>query len=164
MVNFWEVKYFVSGPVKQLCSLAPNNVNTMAAACIAGHNLGFENVTGRLVSDPRYTFTIGDEKISIATYFYRLADWHIVEAEIRGMNGFTVNCVRKNPAKFGAVSGAATYVSFWSTLQSRHVFLSFAKHYLIIIVFIILLLLFLLIIILLLLLDAHGKHPGVHLC
>ena len=28
------------GPVKELCPLAPNNVNTMACAAIAGHNLG----------------------------------------------------------------------------------------------------------------------------
>ena len=32
--------------------LAPNNVNTMAAAAIAASNLGLDNVIGRLVSDP----------------------------------------------------------------------------------------------------------------
>ena len=41
------------GPVRDLCPLAPNNVNTMAAAAIAGHNLGFDKVVGRLVSDPK---------------------------------------------------------------------------------------------------------------
>ena len=41
------------GPVRELCPLAPNNVNTMAAAAIAGHNLGFSHVIGCLVADPR---------------------------------------------------------------------------------------------------------------
>ena len=42
------------GPVRALCPLAPHNVNTMAAAAIAAHNLGFDKVQGQLVSDPRY--------------------------------------------------------------------------------------------------------------
>ena len=41
------------GPVRNLCSLAPNNVNTMAAAAIAAKNLGFDHVIGCLISDPR---------------------------------------------------------------------------------------------------------------
>ena len=41
------------GPVRELCPLAPNNVNTMAAAAVAAHNLGFDRVIGTLVSDPR---------------------------------------------------------------------------------------------------------------
>ena len=45
---------FLSGPVRNLCPLAPNNVNTMAAAAMAAHNLGFDEVTGCLISDPRY--------------------------------------------------------------------------------------------------------------
>lgn len=32
------------GPVRALCPLAPNNVNTMACAAIAGHTLGFDGV------------------------------------------------------------------------------------------------------------------------
>ena len=40
------------GPVRELCPLAPNNVNTMACAAIAAHNLGFDGVTGCLVADP----------------------------------------------------------------------------------------------------------------
>ena len=30
------------GPVRDLCPMAPNNVNTMACAALAGHNLGFD--------------------------------------------------------------------------------------------------------------------------
>jgi len=41
------------GPVRPLCSLAPNNVNTMAAAAIAANNLGLDKVVGKLVSDPK---------------------------------------------------------------------------------------------------------------
>ena len=41
------------GSVRGLCPVAPNNVNTMAAAALAAHNLGFDKVQGSLVSDPR---------------------------------------------------------------------------------------------------------------
>ena len=41
------------GPVRDLCPLAPNNVNTMAAAAMAAHNLGFNGVQGCLISDPK---------------------------------------------------------------------------------------------------------------
>ena len=44
---------FVTGPVRQLCPLAPANVNTMACAAIAAHNLGFDRVQGCLVADKR---------------------------------------------------------------------------------------------------------------
>lgn len=37
------------GPVKDLCPLAPNNVNTMAAAALAAHNLGFNQTKAKLV-------------------------------------------------------------------------------------------------------------------
>lgn len=40
------------GPVRPLCSLAPNNVNTMAAAAVAAINLGLDQVQGKLVADP----------------------------------------------------------------------------------------------------------------
>ncbi|XP_032869728.1 putative L-aspartate dehydrogenase [Amblyraja radiata] len=92
------------GPVRGLCPLAPNNVNTMAAAAMAAHNLGFDRVQGCLVSDPS------------------LSDWHVVEVEVRGPvdeasgHGFTVRTTRRNPATPGAVTGSATYASFWSSL------------------------------------------------
>jgi hypothetical protein len=47
-----------AGPVRELCKLAPNNVNTMACACIAAHNLGFDNVVGCLVADPRQVYQL----------------------------------------------------------------------------------------------------------
>lgn len=40
-----------SGPVRQLCPMAPNNVNTMACAAIAAHNLGFDKTQGILICD-----------------------------------------------------------------------------------------------------------------
>lgn len=33
------------GPVRELCPLAPNNVNTMAVASMAAGNLGFDKVS-----------------------------------------------------------------------------------------------------------------------
>lgn len=39
------------GSVAELCPIAPNNVNTMAAAAIAASTLGFHGVTGEIVTD-----------------------------------------------------------------------------------------------------------------
>jgi len=91
------------GPVRQLCPLAPNNVNTMAAAAVAASNLGFDKVLGRLVSDPN------------------IPNWHFVEVDVEGPEGpggqkFSVRTVRSNPAAPGAVTGSATYASFLSSL------------------------------------------------
>uniref|UniRef100_A0A3P9M9I8 Aspartate dehydrogenase domain-containing protein n=1 Tax=Oryzias latipes TaxID=8090 RepID=A0A3P9M9I8_ORYLA len=86
------------GSVAELCPLAPNNVNTMAAAAVAAGTLGFEGVLGEIVSDTT------------------LKDYHVVEVEVTGPDGFSVRTVRKNPAKLGAVTGRATYDSFWNSL------------------------------------------------
>jgi len=91
------------GPVRQLCPLAPNNVNTMAAAAVAASNLGFDKTLGRLVSDPT------------------IPNWHFVEVDVEGPEGpgghkFSVRTVRSNPAAAGAVTGSATYASFLSSL------------------------------------------------
>lgn len=51
-IVYFHIFYF-EGCVKDLCPLAPNNVNTMACAAIAAHNLGFDGVVGCLVADPR---------------------------------------------------------------------------------------------------------------
>uniref|UniRef100_A0A2P2I3S7 Aspartate dehydrogenase domain-containing protein n=2 Tax=Hirondellea gigas TaxID=1518452 RepID=A0A2P2I3S7_9CRUS len=86
------------GPVRGLCPLAPNNVNTMAAAAVAAHNLGFDGVNGCLISDPALT------------------DRHIVLVEAEGKGGFRVCTERVNPAAVGAVTGNATYNSFLSSV------------------------------------------------
>ena len=44
---------FTSAPVRELCPLAPNNVNTMSCAALAAHNLGFDGVQGCLIADPQ---------------------------------------------------------------------------------------------------------------
>ncbi|XP_061568439.1 aspartate dehydrogenase domain-containing protein [Cololabis saira] len=87
-----------SGSVAELCPLAPNNVNTMAAAAVAAGTLGFTGVRGEIVSDTK------------------LRDYHVVEVEVTGPDGFSVNTVRRNPANLGAVTGTATYNSFWNSL------------------------------------------------
>ncbi|XP_069048025.1 aspartate dehydrogenase domain-containing protein [Lepisosteus oculatus] len=87
-----------SGPVRDLCPLAPNNVNSMAAAAMAAPALGFGGVKGEIVSDTG------------------LSQYHVVEIEVTGPNGFSVTTVRRNPAELGAVTGRATYQSFWSSL------------------------------------------------
>ena len=92
------------GPVRELARVAPNNVNTMAAAALAAENLGFDGVTCCLVCDA-----------SLAAHIV------IVEAEGRpGADGqrFACRTVRTNPAAPGAVTGAATYGSFLASLRS----------------------------------------------
>jgi aspartate dehydrogenase len=90
------------GPVRELAPLAPNNVNTMAAAAVAAANLGFDGVRAVLISDPGL-----------------LA--HVVTVDARGRPGpdgqaFRVFTERYNPAPPGAITGAATYASFLSSL------------------------------------------------
>ncbi|XP_068211528.1 aspartate dehydrogenase domain-containing protein-like isoform X2 [Palaemon carinicauda] len=97
-----EAVVLYDGPVRDLCPLAPNNVNTMAAAAMAAHNLGFNGVKGCLISDPKLT------------------DWHVVEVDVTGPEvagkDFNVKTVRNNPAAPGAVTGTATYASFLSSM------------------------------------------------
>ncbi|CAL4076173.1 unnamed protein product [Meganyctiphanes norvegica] len=97
-----EAVTLYDGPVRGLCPLAPNNVNTMAGAAMAAHNLGFDKVRGCLIADPS------------------LRDWHIVEVEVLGPKvagrDFQVHTVRRNPADPGAVTGTATNASFLSSL------------------------------------------------
>ncbi|KAM9392054.1 aspartate dehydrogenase domain-containing protein [Pholidichthys leucotaenia] len=93
-------RVLLRGSVAELCPLAPNNVNTMAAAAVAAGTLGFTGVQGEIVSDTT------------------LSDFHVVEVEVTGPDGFSVHTVRRNPAKLGAVTGSATYNSFWNSLLS----------------------------------------------
>ena len=96
-----------AGPVRPLCAMAPNNVNTMAAAAIAAHNLGFDRVHGELVVDRSLTAHVitvdarGHSRSSDGSYFRALS-------------------TRTNPAKHGAVTGSATYVSFLSSMLKAH--------------------------------------------
>ena len=88
------------GPVRELCPLAPNNVNTMAMAALAASGtIGLDGTVGRLVCDTSL-------------------DAHVIEIEARGPGDppFHVKTVRFNPAKPGAVTGNATYNSFKSSM------------------------------------------------
>lgn len=91
------------GPVRDLCHIAPNNVNTMAAAAMAAHNLGFDKTQACLISDPNMT------------------DYHVTEIAVQGpseIDGrtFTVRTTRTNPSCKGEVTAKATYSSFLSSL------------------------------------------------
>ncbi|NXG86660.1 ASPD dehydrogenase, partial [Stercorarius parasiticus] len=90
------------GPLRPLCPLAPNNVNTMAAAAVAAPRLGFDGVHACLVADPS------------------VPDWHIVEVEVTSVGeegrALSVTSTRRTPAARGAVTGSATRHAFWSSL------------------------------------------------
>ena len=51
--NNLSIISFILAPVRELCPLAPNNVNTMSVAALAAHNLGFDGVQGCLIADPQ---------------------------------------------------------------------------------------------------------------
>ena len=91
-----------SGPVRALCPMAPNNVNTMAAAALAAHTLGFDKVHGELIVDSSL-------------------DAHVITVDARGHprpdgSCFRAVSTRHNPAQHGAVTGSATLVSFVSSM------------------------------------------------
>uniref|UniRef100_A0A1E1XNH6 Aspartate dehydrogenase domain-containing protein n=1 Tax=Amblyomma sculptum TaxID=1581419 RepID=A0A1E1XNH6_AMBSC len=91
------------GPVRDLCPLAPNNVNSMAAAAMAAHTLGFDGVRGRLVADPC------------------MADYHSLELDLVGPSEpdgrtFRVRTLRMNPADRAAVTASATYGAFLGSM------------------------------------------------
>ncbi|CAF2505841.1 unnamed protein product [Rotaria sp. Silwood2] len=97
-----------SGPVRELCQLAPNNVNTMAVGATIASNLGFDHVQGCLIADTS------------------LYDRHIVEIELTGPEKkiddnkqvkFHLKTIRTNPAEFGVVTGTATLLSFISSIK-----------------------------------------------
>eukprot|EP01126_Amoeba_proteus_P045883 TRINITY_DN515_c0_g1_i9.p1 TRINITY_DN515_c0_g1~~TRINITY_DN515_c0_g1_i9.p1 ORF type:complete len:201 (+),score=33.13 TRINITY_DN515_c0_g1_i9:286-888(+) len=92
------------GPIRELCHLAPNNVNTMACGAMAGFNLGFDGTIGKLVIDNRLRA-------------------HIIEILVIGpatgdCGRFEVRTTRVNPALPGATSGQATFMSFLNSLLS----------------------------------------------
>lgn len=87
-----------SGAVRGVCAQAPNNVNTMACAALAsGSALGFDKVRGTL-------------RVDASTHA------HIITVTAEGVNGFKVTTERINPAAPGAVTGNATFLSFWASL------------------------------------------------
>jgi len=96
--GYTEEKLLYDGPIRDLCPMAPNNVNTIACAALAGHNIGFDNTRAQLyVAAPDLHA-------------------HIVEVHVEGPGGFKADTVRHNPAKVGAVTGNATYNSFLSSM------------------------------------------------
>lgn len=90
------------GPVREVLDLAPSNVNTLATAAIAGHNLGFDGVRGVLISDP-------SDEIH-----------HKITFEVTGpcVDGaaFKVMATRTSPSPRGAVTSSATFDSFFSSV------------------------------------------------
>ncbi|RWS26372.1 putative L-aspartate dehydrogenase-like isoform X2 [Leptotrombidium deliense] len=103
--NFYRNKlfcFYILGPVRNVCKLAPNNVNTMACAAIAAENLGFDRVIGTLVSDPT------------------LVNYHKIRLQVLGMKRedgtqFKVTTERQSPAFPGCVTSSATYNSFFES-------------------------------------------------
>lgn len=105
-LDMTHLSMFHTGPVRDLCPMAPNNVNTMACAAMASHSLGFDNTVGRLVADARLT----THEIEI------LALGHPNELGQR----FKLHICRSSPAPVGAVTSKATYGSFLESVLKCH--------------------------------------------
>lgn len=56
---------FVFSSVRELCPLAPNNVNTMACAALAGYNIGFDGTVGCLIADKQIQAHVVDIKVQV---------------------------------------------------------------------------------------------------
>ena len=88
------------GPLRELCVLAPNNVNTMAVLAMASE-LGFDTVEAGLVADPTL-------------------EHHITEVTLLGpaTDGprYSLELIRSSPAGAGAVTSTATLTSFFKSM------------------------------------------------
>jgi len=88
------------GPLRELCALAPNNVNTMAVLALASQ-LGFDKVQATLIANPAL-------------------DHHITEVLLLGPKTmgprFSLSLVRESPAGVGAVTSKATFTSFFRSM------------------------------------------------
>ena len=92
------------GPVRDLCSIFPRNVNTIATAAICARNsLGMSQTQAVLVADSRL-------------------DEMIIEVKAKGPPtaggnpGLRLTVLRENPSVRGEVTGPATLNSFYSSL------------------------------------------------
>ena len=95
-----------SGSVRDLCPMAPNNVNTMACAAMAAHSIGFDNTVGKLVGDCRLT----THEIEI-----------LALGPVNSMGQqFKLHIHRSSPAPVGAVTSKATYGSFLESILKCH--------------------------------------------
>ncbi|MEE2830298.1 MAG: aspartate dehydrogenase domain-containing protein [Myxococcota bacterium] len=99
-----EERTVYDGPLRELCSLAPNNVNTMAVLALASQ-LGFDAVRARLVADPSLQH-------------------HITSVRLLGHdNGgprYSLDLIRKAPAGAGAVTSTATLTTFATSMLEAH--------------------------------------------
>jgi len=138
----------IVGPVRLICSMAPNNVNTMACAAVSLVAF-YTNFRWRIAdrctqpwiwqhsskvnSGPK----VGNMRCMPSILAFYIADWligmnlpplcflthvqirHIIEYEVLGENGFRTTVRRENPAQLGAVTGESTYFSFFSSLRGK---------------------------------------------
>jgi len=94
------------GSVRELCPIAPNNVNTMACAAIAAWTLGFDNTTARMVCDRNLT----THEIEIL----------VLGKPTAGGSQFRLALQRSSPSPIGAVTSKATYASFVESMRKSH--------------------------------------------
>ena len=89
-----------SGPLRKLCPLAPNNVNTMAVLAMASR-LGFDKVQATLVADPGLQ--------------HHITEVHLFGPKTSGPR-YRLSLIRESPAGVGAVTSTATLTTFLTSM------------------------------------------------
>eukprot|EP00937_MAST-01D_sp_MAST-1D-sp2_P006480 g6480.t1 len=101
-----EETLLFEGSARELCPLAPNNVNTVATAALAaGGTLGFDGVRAVLLCDPRLEHMRIDVEATMKP-----------AAASGAAKGMVVRSSRVNPSAPGAVTGTATFAAFLRSL------------------------------------------------
>ncbi|NRA44984.1 MAG: DUF108 domain-containing protein [Oligoflexales bacterium] len=91
-----------SGSVRELGSLAPNNVNTMVIAALAS-GIGLDKVRGELIAVPQ----LDHHEVYWIAKSEKLSE---------GTSPLTLELRKRNPAGIGAVTGKLTYHSFKTSI------------------------------------------------
>ena len=90
------------GPLRELCALAPNNVNTMAVLALASQ-LGFDQVRAKLVADPSLE--------------HHITSVRLLGHETSGPR-YSLDLIRRAPAGAGAVTSIATLTTFSNSMMA----------------------------------------------
>lgn len=99
-MNVDEEVEISAGSVGEINQIAPQNTNTMSIYALIAKDLGFSGCQGRILAD-------------------RNLPAHIVTCSIETTLGLTLQLERYNPANHQAVTGKATFSSFFNSLLNH---------------------------------------------
>jgi len=95
-----QERILYQGPLRELCALAPNNVNTMAVLALSS-GLGFDKVRATLIANPELE--------------HHITELHLFGPENEGAR-YRLSLIRESPAGAGAVTSTATLKTFLTSM------------------------------------------------